>query len=218
MIANIILIIVKAAMSRILLCFPLPLTMPPTAHLVLCSCCNKYITRRREIAHRAALAAPALPSHHTTSRLHPINPAVLDSDESSISNGPDLSSPAHEGGLFFETNDGDHNTRKTTEDNMDIDTVLKNIYQRQRRPPAWVTDDQQSEMDSEEELRSDGFESVEDSGSEDGEDDANANVNFPDWDTFDNPGLDAWDQLGESFEREAAEICVFHCLVFNLID
>lgn len=194
-------------MSKNFLCLFSSLTMPPNAHLVLCSCCNKYITRRREIAHRAALAAPTIDiPTPIESRLHKIDPAVLfDSDEASITTEEDIY-VAND----FENDEENHipeNDQETTQDDLNVNTVLNNIYQRRH---GRVGD----------EVDSDDSGSVEDNGSDEDEDqdDDNFIVEFPDWDTFDNPSVHAWDQLGEHFEREAAEICMLchpHSMLSN---
>ncbi|KAJ7468889.1 hypothetical protein B0H11DRAFT_1402925 [Mycena galericulata] len=199
--------------------------MAPSAK-VLCTCCNEKISRRREREHRRALtSAPyASPPGIFPSRQRRVfGPSSepdyeLESMEAGTSGtrSPDSSSgPASveddselEDSVGLDV-DADHDFLPSSVDEVDFEG-LEDLGMAGTVLPGGDSDDDDSEFytgasgsfygdqdDRESESVRD-----EDSDGENSDDDAD----LLDWDRFEAPGLSAWDQLGESYEAEAAAI------------
>lgn len=164
--------------------------MGRTSNTVLCACCNQYLSRHRERAHRLRGLQIATPP--VVSALPRVT--EVSSDEASDpGNDANISidNPAQEPILPEEAYELEDPAGPVSDDNEAA--LLQAWYQQRQR--QWEPLDDGSDSDEPED-----DEDRDSEDSTDGED-------YPDWAAYERgTGLSAWDQLGEGYERDAVGI------------
>lgn len=175
----------------------------PREGYVYCSCCNSYITARRERAHRAKLntpysAAETVSSKSGVKQIVDISSESELEDFSMLSDGDDPEPMVEMNDIRTPLDNYVNIPEALGVDDEDADTelqgeqILHKWYQERRR--VWQ-DQIISEPESEEEEGPGG-----NSADSDNEDDEA----YPEWDSFNE--ISSWDQLGEGYEQDAAGV------------